>query len=314
MNEPKLYLRPNVVMEPLFSRWYAWLYLLAPGTAPLYVANQHIKIMQSFVAQPQLHVAAMKNPELIGGPYINHGADKVPEIKRLIEATTRENARLIEFAAALRALDAALNEHPRGMSLEELYPKVPEILRGYVELCYDLRHQPSMRFVEAMLYRSPFYRDDAQSLLCWRMDRDERSFIFSTPRLEDEGCIDLRLPFAHPAVRELSELRYRPAPLGHYRELFGAPPEKEPLLRSFLTEEAPPPPSRYEGEGVRIRYLGHATVLIEARGVSILTDPSLSYRYPTDLPRYTQDDLPPKIDYVLITHGHADHLMLETLL
>ncbi|WP_437283016.1 MBL fold metallo-hydrolase [Sorangium sp. So ce375] len=314
MNRDKLYLRSNVVMEPLVSQWYAWLYLIAPSTAPLYVANQHLKIMQSFVEKPMLHVAALKNPQLIGGPFINHGVDKVPEIKRLLEVTAREQAALVELAAALKALDGLLSEHDRGMSLEELYPRVPEPLRGYVELCYDLRNQPSARLVEAMLYRSPYYREASQSLLLWRMNRDERSFIFSTPRLEDEASLLLRRPFRAPAVRELCELRARPAPFDHYKELLDAPADKEELVRSFLTDEPPPPPPRYEGDGVRVRYFGHACVLIESRGVSILTDPSVSYRYPTDLPRYTLDDLPARIDYVLITHAHADHLMLETLL
>ena len=34
----------------------------------------------------------------------------------------------------------------------------------------------------------------------------------------------------------------------------------------------------------------------------------------TELQRYTYDDLPPVIDYVLLTHAHADHFLLETLL
>lgn len=314
MSRDLYYLRSNVVMEPLFSQWYAWLYLISPATAPLYVVHQHLKIMQSFVAQPQLHVAAMKNPALIGGPYLNHGVERVADVQRLIEATTREQATLIEFAAALRALDAMLAEHPRGMSLEELYPRVPEMLRGLVELSYDLHNQPTMRLIEPMLYRSPIYREEAQSLLCWRMDQDERAFIFSTPRLEEPGSLHLRVPFRHPVVTELVELRRRPAPFGHFKELFGASTDQEPTLRSFLSEEPPRPSARYAGEGARIRYMGHACVLIESAGTSILADPVLSYRYPSETPRYTLDDLPDRIDYALITHAHADHLMLETLL
>ncbi|WP_323137492.1 MBL fold metallo-hydrolase [Paraliomyxa miuraensis] len=314
MTTSSFYLRPNVVMEPLITQWYAWLHLVAPATAPLYVI-QHLKIMQSFLAHPQIHVAAMKNPDLIGGPYVNYGIDKVGDVRSLVEVTKQEEAPSVEFAAAVQALDMMLNEHPRGMSLEELYPKVPALLRGYVELGYDVRNQPSMRFIERMLYRSEHYRESAQSLLLWRMDRDERPFIFSTPRLEESDNILLRTPFRSDAVDEILALRHRPAKVGHFQELLGVGADKEPLLRSFLTEDVPSPPaSRYDGDGVRIRYFGHACLLIESKELAILTDPTLSYRYSAEPARFTYDDLPAKIDHVLITHAHADHFMLETLL
>lgn len=315
MDHDKLYLRGNIVMEPLFSQWYVWAHLIAPSTAPMYVAHQHLKIMQGFVAQPQVHVAAMKSPELIGGPYINYGADRVGDVRALIEKTTKQQARLIELAAAIKSLDAAVTAHPRGMSLEELYPRVPEPLRGYVELTYDLKNQPSLRLIEGLLYRSPYYNEEAQSLLLSRIDKDARSFIFSTPRLEEPDNLHLATPFRHPRVDALTALRRRPEALDTIRELLGVAPEKEPVLRSFLTSEPPPPaPPRYSGDGMRIRYFGHACVLIESKGVSILTDPVVSYPYATELERFTLDDLPETIDYVLITHSHADHLMLETLL
>jgi L-ascorbate metabolism protein UlaG (beta-lactamase superfamily) len=310
----RFYLRPNVVMEPLFSHWYAWLYLVSPATAPLFVVHQHLKLMRSFVAQPALHVAAMKNPELIGGPYLNYGAERVSDVQALIDATVRERAGLIELAAAMKATDVALNDHPRGMSLEELYSKVPEALRGFVELGYDLKNQPSMRPIEGLLYRSAHYQEQAQSLLLSRMDRDERSFIFSTPRLEEPDSLLFRRPFRHPHVDALCALRRSPSPLGYVQELLGVAPEKETLLRSFLTEEPPPPPPCHDTEGMRVRYFGHACVLLQSKGVSVLTDPALSYRYPTELRRFTYEDLPERIDYALITHAHADHFMLETLL
>ena len=53
---------------------------------------------------------------------------------------------------------------------------------------------------------------------------------------------------------------------------------------------------------------------MEARGVSILFDPLLSYEYDSKTPRYTYKDLPESIDYVAITHNHQDHVVFETLL
>ena len=66
--------------------------------------------------------------------------------------------------------------------------------------------------------------------------------------------------------------------------------------------------------GSRWRYFGHACILIESRETSILFDPVLSYTYESNVSRYTYDDLPDRIDYVVITHNHQDHILFETLL
>ncbi len=58
-------------------------------------------------------------------------------------------------------------------------------------------------------------------------------------------------------------------------------------------------------EQTRITWLGHATVLIQtARGTNFLIDPFIAHN-----PKYPQSfNLPPKIHYVLLTHGHGDHI------
>lgn len=314
MTAELLYLKQNVLVEPLVGQWYAWPYLIAPATAALYVANAHLKIMRSFVAAPQVHVAAVRNPALLGGPYVNYGAERLAEIEQLIVQTLEEQTVLLELAAAIAELEALLRERADGHSLESLYSHIPAPLKGYVELVYDLGNQPTFRIIEGLLYTSGFYQPGQQSFLLSLIEQDQRPFVLNTPRLPDGEHLHLKLPFAHPAVDALFQMRTLPQPLEETAEKLGLDEAELPLFASFLTSEPPPEPEAYSGPGLRIRYFGHACLLVESQEVAILVDPLISYRYDSALPRYTYADLPPWIDYVLITHNHQDHCILETLL
>lgn len=313
MSPPLRYLKQNVAAEPLYNQWYAWWFLIAPATAPLMVANLHVKIMQSFVANPAIHVAALKNPALIGGPYLAHRAEMVGAVRELLAWTQQTAAPSLELARAITELHRLLAAATGG-SLEELYAQVPEPLRGFVELTYDLANRASPRFLEALLYRSPHYREAAQSLLLRALDGDGRPYVFSTPRLRDDAGLHVHVPFRHEAVDALFATRDTPGPVEPLREALGVPAADAGRFAALFTDEAPRPSARYDGPGVRVRYFGHACLLIESRHVSVLTDPCISYAVPSAVPRYTIADLPPRIDYVVLTHAHADHLMLETLL
>jgi L-ascorbate metabolism protein UlaG (beta-lactamase superfamily) len=309
-----VYLRPNVLIEPLYNQWYAWPNLISPATAAMYVANQHLKIMQSFVAAPQVHVSALKNPAMLGGPFLNYDASYAPAIRELMERTAREHAHMVEFAEAVKRLDQILADESQGYSLEPLYRRVPDILKGYVELVYDLNNHPSMRFMEGLLYRSRFYNPQSQSIAMSLVEGDSRSFVFSTPRLKNDGHLHLDIPFDHEGLRELFKMKQTPRIYAWIKDALGVRDEDDALFSTFFTEEAPPPSASYDGDGVRVRYFGHACVLIETRTTSILTDPVISYPFPGGGDRYTLADLPASIDYVLITHSHQDHCMAEPLM
>lgn len=81
------------------------------------------------------------------------------------------------------------------------------------------------------------------------------------------------------------------------------------------------PEGRVEGGRISATMVGHATVLLQTEGLNILTDPIWSERASpfafagpkrvTD-PGVRFEDLP-KIDLVLVSHGHWDHMDVPTL-
>jgi L-ascorbate metabolism protein UlaG (beta-lactamase superfamily) len=310
----KVYFKQNILVEPLFNQWYAWSNLIPPASAAMYIANSHLKIMESFVASPQMHIAALKNPAMLGGPFINYDAGKVGEIKLLAEKIRREQAPLLELAASIKKLDDMLQSEASGYSLESFYPRVPDNLRGYVELTYDLHNHPSVRFMEGLLYRSKYYNPASQSVSLSQLDSDNRAFVFSTPRLRSEERLFLNVPFNHEGLDELFKMHFVAQPYARIKEILHVSDEEDALFSSFFTPEEPARSARYEGEQVRVRYFGHACLLIETRDVSILCDPVISYKDNRNIDRYVSADLPETIDYVIITHGHQDHIIFEPLL
>ena len=60
----KVYLKPNVVIEPLFDQWYAWSHLISPATAAKNITGRHLKIMDSYIMAPKIHAEAVKNPKM----------------------------------------------------------------------------------------------------------------------------------------------------------------------------------------------------------------------------------------------------------
>ncbi|HKQ08281.1 MAG TPA: MBL fold metallo-hydrolase [Blastocatellia bacterium] len=314
MNNNLLYLRPNVQVEPLFDQWYAWSHLIPPVTAARNLTERHLKIMDSYVNAPQVHASAVRNPKLMGGPFIDYDGRRVDEIKALRDNTKKQRPHLIALSAAIGALDEMLRTKAKGYSLQPLYEQVPDILRGYVEMAYDLNNNPSFRMVEPLLYKSQFYDRSAQSLMLSVVTGDHRAFVLSTPRLESDSCFHLRAPFDDEVVDDLFRLKSSPRPRGEISEMLRVSESSQQLIDAFLTPEPPPPYLPYTGQGVRWRYFGHACILIEAQGMNLLFDPMLSYTYESNVSRYTYLDLPDAIDYVVITHNHQDHVLFETLL
>jgi L-ascorbate metabolism protein UlaG (beta-lactamase superfamily) len=314
LTQQRLYLRQDAQAEPLVDQWYAWSQLIPPATTARNITERHLKIMDSFIAAPQLHVAAVRNPKMLGGPFVDYGEERVDEIRKLRNSTLQTRAELIGLSQALADLDLLLRSAAKGFSLHPLYNSVPELLKGYVELIYDGNNHPSFRLLEPLLYRSRYYQKGPQSIMLSLTTGDDRPFVLSTPRLPQLGQVNVAIPFDDERIDALFRLKTEPQPWPAIRGTFDVNDADQAVFQSFLTNEAPRPYQPYAGSGLRWRYFGHACVLVEVNGVSLLCDPVLSYTYETQISRYTYLDLPDTIDYVLISHNHIDHILFETML
>lgn len=86
-------------------------------------------------------------------------------------------------------------------------------------------------------------------------------------------------------------------------------------------EFGPAPAEKVEGDSIVVTFVNHSTFLIQTQGLNILTDPVWSERAspvpflgPKRMrpPGIRFEDLP-KIDIVLLTHNHYDHLDIGTM-
>jgi L-ascorbate metabolism protein UlaG (beta-lactamase superfamily) len=312
-----LYLREDVYFEPLLNQWYAWPYLLPPVTGARHMVNTHRRIMSSFVKNYKLHIMAVHQPGMAGAEFLDCSEEQVADIKALVDRIDTEYAELVELSDAVRLLDDLLRNHTSGESIEYLYEQVPAPLRGYVEIFMDLEHHPSYRLLESLLYRSKYYRRELQGASFGLLDRvQERPFVLSTPRLPDANHLQMKIDYNDPILDELFRARVIPIDAEKVEALFAGRQTFGGVgYRDLFTETPPRHAHQPVPQGVRMQYLGHAGFLVETAEVAIVVDPVIAARgrkNADDVVSFSQ--LPPRIDYICITHSHQDHANLESLL
>lgn len=310
------YLKEQAYFEPLFNQWYAWSYLIPPVTAARFVENTHRRVMVSFIKNYELHILANQEKVLTGGEFLNCSADQLSAIEALVAKIDNEQEDILALSGAVKALDELLRNHTSGETIEHLYEQIPAPLKGYVELFLDLEHKPAYRLIEGLLYSSEHYRCDLQSISFGLLSKvEQRPFVFSTPRLPDENHLQLSMPFNHSDFDRLMASREIPLDKAAIDAIF-APFDRVGGLNpdELFTEEKPSKVYQPVEKGLRINYTGHAGFLLETADVSIMVDPVIAAKGGPEPGVMSFAELPPKIDYICITHNHQDHVNLETLL
>jgi len=103
-----------------------------------------------------------------------------------------------------------------------------------------------------------------------------------------------------------------------WRQVFGDP--TKPVWTDHVAVTPGKPAERVTGEQMVATWVGHATMLVQADGVNILTDPvwsdtagpfGVGPRRVAE-PGIRFEDLP-KIDLILVSHNHYDHMDVATL-
>jgi L-ascorbate metabolism protein UlaG (beta-lactamase superfamily) len=303
-------LADHVIAEPLVSGFTAWWCTIAPITSAMHVRGYQIPILDGYLADPETSYQNANEPALAGGPFVGIPPRERAHVESLVARLRSDYADSIALAEAIEGFTERLMEEAKGQTLEPYYSTCPEPLKGLVEFVYDYHNRPSIRFDEGLLYRSPLYKPHLQGLRLHALASDEkRPFYVSTPHLPRASEL-WELPLSDGRLRELFALDTAPASRSELAELLGG------HERTTFFSEGPArcAPTRTERE-TRVRYFGHATVLIEHGGVSVLVDPVIPVAPEAGgEPRLSYDDLPARIDFVAVTHMHADHFHLETLM
>jgi L-ascorbate metabolism protein UlaG (beta-lactamase superfamily) len=306
----RAFLAKDVKVEPLVDRWHAWPQLLSPAVHALNLKFRYLPLLHSFLNAPQVHVAANNNPAMYGGPFLALPMEAVGEVRDYVTRVEAERGSALRFAEAFRGFDLGL-QVADGYCLNEFREKLPEYLHGQVELAYDLNHHPRMRLYEEMFSHDSLGHGAAQELLLHRQRDEDRPFFLSTPRISEGLGTFIRTPIGSDLSRMLGAARYEALDL---RDLSKATNVALDHLAPYFSSEPSRTASPYKGDGVRVRYFGHASLLIEAGGLSILVDPTFASMASEAEDHLTYDDLPDKIDVVFISHGHHDHFNTETLM
>lgn len=311
-----VYLRSNTKIEPLCCRWYAWSHLISPLQLALNITFRQLPLLRSFIANPAVHENASKDLKFMGGSFVQLARKDMPAVRALLSDMTQRCARLIRLAEDYVNFNRQYQTAARGSNVDHLYESLPESLAGLMELTYDIDNHPTLLLIEPLLYLDRELNVGQLQELSFFLDSDRnRKFFLNTPRVDAAERFLLPMSFADSRIDLLAASRLQAVSFTTLAEELGVPESERLRFREYFT---PAPPQRrdpdYYGDGLRLRYFGHACILLQTSETSILIDPLFTWDHDDAPSHLSFADLPDVIDYVFITHNHHDHFSPEVFL
>jgi hypothetical protein len=108
----------STAIEPLVNNWAVWADLMSPAPFSLHMTHYQMKTLSSYIANPDIHVKACKNPKFLGGPFVDIAKERAGEVKELLTNTERNLSDNINFAKSLGEFHDYLDKEAKGQSLE----------------------------------------------------------------------------------------------------------------------------------------------------------------------------------------------------
>lgn len=147
------YLKSTIKVKPLMWQCCVWPYLIPPLSTCCNIVKCHLKIMHSYVQNPQIHAQAIKDPKSLGGPFFNLDGNKVDEVKEQVNQIKKGYKKFVTLNNCLKEPDLMLQFETKGESLDPLYNRIPILLKELVELLYVLNNHPFIRLIELLIYK-----------------------------------------------------------------------------------------------------------------------------------------------------------------
>lgn len=278
----KVRLPDDVKAEPRYRGWRAWTNLVPPLTAALTLTKR------------QLARVRERQPDLFESAFVSVAAERA-----LADAYCAARRLLPEPGCGCETLD-------------RIHAALPDALQGCIEPVFRSDGSPDLRIIEAALYRRHFDRT-AQAIRLKTLGGDAELTPLPHYAPTDHSSVDVAVAFDSDAVDLIGRSRSRFVPLSDLLDALAASDAQAARRLAVLFTDSPfPVLPPVEAGRLRLTTVGHAAVLIESAGTTILTDPVIPYGNDGD--RLSFSRLPQRIDVVLLSHGHLDHLDIESLL